>query len=263
MKKLRKVITSMVAVVALLGITGCNNQKDDLAYILDKGTFILGFTDFPPMGYRENGVDKGLDIDLAREVISRLGVEFQTRYINWQSKEFELEARRIDAIWNGLTITEERKLMITFSEPYFNNHLVVVTRANSTIDSKQDLAGVKVGVENTSSADLSLNRDPALLASFDELKKYDDSATAILALRAGQVDAVVVDEIYARYVVMLNNPGDFRIASEQLGDELYGIGYRLGDTELRDRIDQIIEELRQEGFLTTLSIQYFGEDLFE
>lgn len=263
MKTVKKLLISLVAVFALLGLSGCQNKKSDLEYILDKGTFILGYTDFPPMGYRQDGVATGFDIELAQAVIERLGVTFVTRYIDWQSKEFELKSRRIDAIWNGLTITDERKLEITFSEPYFNNRLVMVTRAASTIETVSELSGVKVGVETTSSADLAVSGNTTLLNSLNELKKYNDSATAILALRAGQVDVVVVDEIYARYVVMVNNPTEFRIADETLGDELYGIGYRLNDFALRDRIDEIIEELRQEGLLTTLSIKYFGEDLFE
>ena len=189
-----------------------------------KGTFIVGFTDFPPMGYRVDGVDMGFDLDLAKEVMERMGVTLVTRYIEWDAKVNELESRRIDAIWNGLTITEERRLQITFSEPYFNNELVIVTRSDSTINSISDLAGINVGVENTSSADLNISGNTSLLASLDELKKYDNSASAILALRAGQVDAVVVDQIYARYVVLANNPNEFRVATETLGDEFYGIG---------------------------------------
>ena len=262
MKTNKKLFVGMALLLTLVSLNGCQNKKEDLEYVMDKGTFIVGFTDFPPMGYRVDGVDAGFDLELAAEVMDRLGVELITRYIDWGSKVMELESRRIDAIWNGLTITEERRLEITFSEPYFNNELVIVTRSDSTINGIADLAGLDVGVENTSSADLAVSGNATLSASIDELKKYDDSATAILALTAGQVDAVVVDLIYARYVVLQNNPTSFRLAGETLGDELYGIGYRLGDTELRDRIDEIIDELRTEGFLSTLSIKYFNEDLF-
>lgn len=262
MKQARKVVISLVAAFTLMSMAGCKNQKDDLEYILDKGTFILGFTDFPPMGYREDGVNKGFDIALAGEVMDRLGVDLITRKIDWDAKVNELKSRRIDAIWNGLTITEERKLEVTFSEPYFNNQLVIITKAASTIESISDLANCNVGVESTSSSDQTITTNTVLLNSLKELKKYDDSAGAILALQAGLVDAVVVDEIFARYEVMAKNPGVFRVAEEGLGDELYGVGYRLGDTKLRDRIDEIIEILRQEGFLSQLSMTYFGEDLF-
>lgn len=242
-------------------LSACQSTKTDLEYITDKGTFILGYTDFPPMGFLEDGEPSGFDIEIAKLVFERMGVQLEFRYIDWDAKVVELKSRRIDAIWNGLTITDERKLEMTFSKPYFDNSLVIISKTGSNINTIADLSGKTIGVETSSSADISVGKNTTILNSIEEIKKYNTSSEAILALNAGLVDAVVVDVIYARYVVMKNN-NTYQIGTEIIGSEQYGIGFRLGDEALRDRVDEILDELYAEGLIQTISQKYFGADLF-
>lgn len=243
-------------------LTSCQSGLTDLDYIMDKNTFILGFTDFPPMGFTNQGKDTGFDIELAEAVMDKIGVSLVTRYIEWDAKVFELNSKRIDAVWNGLTITEERKLEMTFSKPYFENSLVILSELNSGITSRSDLTNKKVGVELSSSADIALTKETALIKSLKEVKKYDNSSSAFLALNAGQIDAMIVDEIYARYVVIKENPNQYQVSEDVIGGEFYGVGFRFGDVKLAEKVDEAIDELVEEGFVSTLSIRYFEEDLF-
>lgn len=242
-------------------LVACNNTKTDLEYIQDKGTFVLGFTDFPPMGFSENGEPTGFDIEIAKLVFERMGVKLEFRYIDWDAKVVELKSRRIDAIWNGLTITDERKLEMTFSRPYFDNNLIIISKTGSNIDKIADLANKNIGVENSSSADISVSKNTTITDAAKAVKKYNTSSEAILAMNAGLVDAVIVDEIYARYVVMKND-NTYQIGSEIIGSEQYGVGFRLGDEALRDRVDAILDDLLEEGLIQPISIKYFGVNLF-
>ena len=259
MKKMFLIISVLMLSVALVA---CNNNLTDLEYIEDKGTFVLGYTDFPPMGFLENGEPSGFDIEIAKLVFERMDVELRFRYIDWDAKVVELDSKRIDAIWNGLTITDERKLEMTFSNPYFDNNLIIISKEGSGIDVIADLNDKNIGVELGSSADLSTSKNEEIMNLSKEIKKYSTSSDAILALNAGLVDAVVVDEIYARYVVMKDTNNTYEIGSEIIGQEQYGVGFRLGDESLRDKIDQILDDLYEEGLIQPISIKYFGVNLF-
>jgi polar amino acid transport system substrate-binding protein len=259
---MKKVMMLFVLLFVGTVLSGCVEQKEDLEYILDKGTFVLGYTDFPPMGYQENGVPTGFDIEIAQAVMDRLGVELVFRYIDWSAKELELKSRKVDAVWNGMTITEERKLEMTFSKPYFDNQLVILSRKDNPLLTIASLANKNVGVELSSSADASVTKNTELANSLKDLKKYNTSSDALLALLAGQIDALVVDEIYARFEVLQKTSDMYVIGTEALESEKYGIGYRLGDIALRDRIDEILDQLQEEGVIEQISIKYFGENLF-
>lgn len=257
----RKQGVLLLATMSLM-VTGCGSSTTDWEYIVEKNELIVGFTDFPPMGYLEEGVATGFDIELAEKVMEELGIPLRTRYISWDAKVMELDGKRIDAIWNGLTITEEREAQMTFSKPYFENNLIILSKTNLPLNDREDLAGKNVGVEVSSSADIALGKDTALVATFESVKKYDNSSEAFLALSAGQIDAMIVDEVYARYVVLPANPGMYQIGEDTLGSEYYGIGFRQGDDELAERVDAILDQLVASGFIAELSQRYFGDDLF-
>lgn len=252
----------MFSLLTNLLMSSCGTNLTDLDYILNKKEFILGFTDFPPMGFTDRGVDQGFDIELAEEVMDRLDLTLKTRYIDWDAKVLELNSKRIDAIWNGLTITPERALEMTFSKPYFENNLIILSKIDSGIEDRDDLTNKNVGVELSSSADIALAKETSLIATLNQVKKYNNSSEALLALSAGQIDAMIVDEIYARYVVLRENEGQYQVSSDVIGGEFYGIGFRLGDTKLAAQIDETIDTLVEEGFVSDLSNKYFGSDLF-
>ncbi|MBP1556732.1 MAG: transporter substrate-binding domain-containing protein [Oscillospiraceae bacterium] len=177
-----------------------------LEYILDKGELILGLDEtFPPMGYRDaNGDIVGFDIDLATEVCARLGIKLKLQPIDWNSKEMELSTKSIDCIWNGMSITDERVENMNISKPYIANRQVVVTANDSGIAVKADLNGKKVATQAGSAALEAINAEAEAAGSADAFGKVTEYASfddAWLDLKAGTVDALVIDEVYIRYVM--------------------------------------------------------------
>ncbi|MFW6228414.1 MAG: amino acid ABC transporter substrate-binding protein [Alkalispirochaeta sp.] len=233
-----------------------------LQRILDKGEFVLGLDDsFPPMGFRDDdGEIVGFDIDLAREVAARLGVELRLQPIDWDAKILDLNSGDIDVIWNGLTITDEREKSITFSKPYIANRQIVIVRGDSGIDTKADMAGAVVGIQLGSSAEDAINSDPETLATFDEVSKYQDNVQALLDLEVGRIDAVVVDEILGRYYIS-RKPGVFAVASDFFAAEEYGIGFRLGEFAFMEAVDATLDEMVADGTAAEISEKWFDEDV--
>jgi polar amino acid transport system substrate-binding protein len=239
--------------------TGGDSSLD---YIMDKGELVLGLDDsFPPMGFRgENGEIVGFDIDLAREVAERMGVELRLQPIDWDSKVLDLNSRDIDVIWNGLTITPERREQSTFSTPYIANRQIVIVQQGSGITTKADLAGAVVGIQLGSSAQNAVESDPAVLESFAELARYQDNVQALLDLEVGRVDAVVVDEILGRYYIS-QRPGTFAVAEEYFAEEQYGIGFRKGEEAFAARVDEVLDAMVADGTAGEISRTWFDEDV--
>ncbi len=226
-------------------------------------TIIVGLDDnFPPMGFRDdNGEIVGFDIDLAKEAAARMGVNIEFQPIDWKAKELELKAKKIDVLWNGLTITEPRKENMLFTQAYLKNRQVIVVTDASGIKTKADLAGKIIGLQNDSSAVDAVDKDETFKASIQEPVKYDNNVLAFQDLGIGRIDAVVVDEIVAKYY-MTNNTNNFVLLEEHLGEEEYGIATRLEETELRDQIQTALKSMSDDGTATKISEKWFGGDIF-
>ena len=257
-----KKLILFIVVMMLVACTQAPVEGDlSLKTIEDNGKMIVGFTEYPPMGFKENGEITGFDIDIAKEVAERLGVEAEFVYIDWDAKVLELNGKNIDMIWNGLTITADREKEILFSKPYFDNRIVIISLNGSGIDQIADLSEMKVGVELQSSGQAAVEGND-VFASIDELVKYTTITEAILDLKAGGIDAIVADEIFARYAVS-KVADQYQVASEVFNSENYGIGFRLEDVALRDKVDAIIDEMAADGTAAEISMKWFGEDLLK
>lgn len=255
----------LIVFIAMMMLVACTQApvEGDLSLktIEDNGKMIVGFTEYPPMGFKENGEVTGFDIDIAKEVAERLGVEAEFVYIDWDAKVLELNGKNIDMIWNGLTITPEREEEILFSKPYFDNRIVIISFKDTGIDKIADLSTKKVGVELQSSGQAAVEGND-VFASINELVKYTTITEAILDLKAGGIDAIVADEIFARYAVS-KEADQYQVASEVFNSENYGIGFRLEDVALRDKVDAIIDEMAADGTATEISMKWFGENLLK
>lgn len=258
---LTKRILSIAFILGLM-TSGCQSTVDDsLNSLLDKGTFILGLdATFAPLGFiDENNDIVGFDIDIARLITLRLGVELVLQPIDWDAKILELNSGTIDAIWNGFTITEERRDQVSFSLPYLNNRQIIMT-SDSSIETLADLSGKSVGVQLQSSGQTALEASD-IFDTIREEVKFDTFDLAIADLLSGRIQAVVIDETMGRYLnSKLDTP--LLILTEDLGDEEYGIGFRLGDIELTEKINELLEEIKQDGTASAISIKWFGEDIF-
>ena len=225
------------------------------------GTLIVGFDqDFPPMGFvGDNGEYTGFDLDLAKEVASRLGLEYKAQPVAWDSKDMELESGNIDCIWNGFTITG-REDDYTWTTPYMANKQVFVVANDSDIKSQADLAGKVVEVQADSSAEAALKENQDLANTFGQLLTTPDYNTAFMDLEQGAVDAVAMDVIVAGYQIKQRN-ADFKILDDSLSEEYYGVGFKQGNTELRDKVQGALEEMAADGTLAKISDEWFGEDV--
>ena len=225
------------------------------------GTLIVGFDqDFPPMGFvGDNGEYTGFDLDLAKEVAKRLDLEYKAQPIAWDSKDMELESGNIDCIWNGFTITG-REDDYTWTTPYMANKQVFVVANDSDIKSQADLAGKVVEVQADSSAEAALKENQDLANTFGQLLTTPDYNTAFMDLEQGAVDAVAMDVIVAGYQIKQRN-ADFKILDDSLSEEEYGVGFKKGNTELRDKVQGALEEMAADGTLAKISDEWFGEDV--
>ena len=262
MKKLINILIMSVIICSLF--ISCKKDSDQsLKAIQDKKVFVLGLDDsYPPMGYRdENGEIVGFDIDVAREVCSRLGVELKTQPIDWSAKELELLSKNIDCIWNGFTVTEERKEKILFSEPYLKNRQVIIVRNDGEINSIASLSGKKVGVQAGSSGEYAFEQTEVYPTV--RVVAFKDFLTAITDLKIGGVDAVVIDEIVAdSQIKKADAANQLKILrSEPIASEDYAIGFRKGEQKLVDAVQQKINEMKKDGTLKKISEKWFGTDL--
>lgn len=225
------------------------------------GTFIVGFDqDFPPMGFvGDDGEFTGFDLELAQEAAERMGMEYVPQPIAWDSKDMELESGNIDCIWNGFTING-REDDYTWSEPYMANTQVFVVAKDSGIASQADLAGKVVECQVDSSAEAALKEVPDLTATFQNLLTTADYNTAFMDLEQGAVDAIAMDVIVAGYQIQQRN-ADFVILDDTLSSEEYGIGFKKGNEELRDKVQAVLEEMAADGTLKAISEKWFGEDV--
>lgn len=227
-----------------------------------KGKLVLGLDDsFPPMGFQdENQEIVGFDIDVAKEVCKRMGVELVLQPISWEAKELELSTKNIDCIWNGMSYNEERAESMTLSVPYMKNTQVVVVLASSGINTLADLAGKTVAVQNGSTASDAMDNNADLKNSLKELVKVDDNVQALLDLKVSGSDAVVLDEVVARYYTE-KEAGTYKILDETMADEDYVIGFRKGEVALCSEVEKYLKEMAADGTLAKISETWFGSDL--
>ena len=225
------------------------------------GTLIVGFDqDFPPMGFLgDNGEYTGFDLELAQEVAKRLGLEYQAQPIAWDAKDMELESGNIDCIWNGFTMTG-REDDYTWTKPYMANTQVFVVRNDSGIEGKDGLAGKVVECQADSSAEAALKEDPDLTSTFGQLLTTADYNTAFMDLEQGSADAIAMDVIVAGYQIKQRN-ADFTILDDSLSAEEYGVGFKKGNTELRDKVQATLEDMAKDGTMEEISEKWFGEDV--
>ncbi|MBR4404357.1 MAG: amino acid ABC transporter substrate-binding protein [Clostridiales bacterium] len=253
--KLSKVIAAcLTSVMLLMPLTSCGSSASK--------KFVVGFdSEFPPMGFVEkDGSYAGFDLDLAKECAQRMGMEFVAQPIAWDSKDQELKSGNISCIWNGFTITEDRKDAYEWSSPYMKNQQVVVVKNDSSVKTLADLAGLKVCVQKDSSGLAALEGNPDLTATFKELVQVDSYLNAMMELESGSVDAIVMDEIVARYEIQTSGK-PFVVIDEAISAEEYGVGFLKGNTELRDKVQKTLEEMAKDGTMAKISQKWFGSDV--
>ncbi|WP_303222423.1 amino acid ABC transporter substrate-binding protein [Methanosphaera stadtmanae] len=251
------VIVLIAIIAAVLVFTGVINTNGNTGP--NDNVLVIGFdSEFPPYGYKDDkGEYVGFDLDLAQEVCNRNNWTLVKQPIDWDAKDSELSSGTIDCIWNGFTING-REDKYLWSKPYIDNKQVIVTKSNSGINSLSDLKGKQVETQKDSSALSALEGDQKPLAdTFKQLVQIADYNTAFLDLDAGTCDAVAMDIGVAQYQVnSKSNPSDYKILDEEISSEQYGIGFKKGNEQLRDKIQQTLDEMEADGTIAKIASKY-------
>ena len=260
--KLKQIIPALVAGLAMcLGLCGCVSKGDlsDWAYIEDKGTLVVGITYNMPMNYNDDsGKLTGFETDFTTEVCKKLGVEPKFQLIEWSKKEMELKSKTIDLIWNGLTVTEDRKKEMLFTTSYLRNKQVTIVKAEnaSKYPDTQSMAGITIAFESGSAGEDIVKDDAALKDC--KTVNCEAQVNALMEVKAGTADACIVDYTLGRALTREGSDYSDLVVLENItdSDEEYAIGARLEDTETVNKINEVIAELAADGTLKEIADKY-------
>lgn len=234
----------------LFGSDNSNQKNTD-------NIFIVGFnSQFPPFGYVDNnGNFTGFDIDLAKEVCKRNNWTFKPQpIIDWNTKQMELESGEIDCIWSEFTING-RENNYTWSEPYFNNDQVVVVRSDSNISSLDDLKGKTLEVQQGHSVLKTIENNETLKGTFRQITEVDGYDTAFMDLETGVCDVVILDSGLANYLIF-EKYNDTKLLNDSISHEQYGIGFKKGNTALKDQVLKTLDEMFKDGTVEAIAQNY-------
>lgn len=271
---MKKLLAMAMAAAMVFSVAACSSKTDNASTdtkqeetadtaedTTERTTFTVGFdAAFPPYGYvDENGDYVGFDLSLAQEVCDRKGWELVKQPIDWDAKDMELTSGAIDCIWNGFTING-REDKYTWTDPYIDNTQVYVVSEDSGIAKVDDLAGKTVLVQADSSALHALEDMPEITDTFAELTQVADYNTAFMSLEAGAADAVAMDIAVAKYQINSRN-GGYVILDDYISSEQYGVGFALGNDELKDEVQAVLYEMVDDGTFDKIAEEWGVSDL--
>jgi len=273
MKK-RKGILGLLTLVgmAVMSLAGCtqlasNPKVDNWDKYQQQKSITVGFDNtFVPMGFEEkNGNYAGFDIELAKYVSKKLGIQVHFQPIDWDMKETELQNGTIDAIWNGYSATDERREKVAFTIPYMQNTQILVVKKTSGIHSVEDMTGKVLGAQNGSSGMLDFEEHPEVLknrVNGGDADQYQSVNEAIIDLKNDRIDALLIDRVYADYYLTTEGIADeYDTIPSGFESESFAVGVRPADKKLLEALNQAFKELYQEGVFQQISQKWFGEDV--
>jgi len=238
--------------------SGSQTAASDVDYVKEKGTLIVGITDFAPMDYKAEGSDEwiGFDADMAKAFAESLGVEVEFLEINWDNKALELENKGVDAVWNGMTLTDDVKALMATSDPYCLNGQVVVLSADvaDQYQTAESLSGLSFAVENGSAG-----MEQAEAAGLDYVA-MDTQAKALMEVASGTSDAAIIDLLMAVAMVGEGTSYPDLTYTVQLSSDEYGVGFRKG-SDLAEAFSSFWKEAYDAGTVMEIAEKYGIQDV--
>ena len=248
---MKKLIALVLGVVMMLSMAACGAEKTDLEYVKDKGTLVVGITDFAPMDYKEDGEWIGFDADMAKAFAKELGVEVEFVEIDWDNKAMELSGKTIDCVWNGMTLTDEVKSAMDCSNPYCNNAQVVVVKKDvaDKYQTKDSLKELKFAVEAGSAGEAEVE---ALGLEYTSVKAQSD---ALLEVKSGTSDAAVIDLLMAGAMIGEGTGYADLTYTIGLNSEEYGVGFRKG-SNMVEKFNEFMKKAYEDGSMMECAKKY-------
>jgi len=254
MKKMIAMLLVLVLALSLLTACGGSSSTSDLKYVQDKGKIVVGITDYAPMDYKdENGEWTGFDAEFARLFAEELNVECEFFVISdWGKKFLELETKQIDAVWNGMTITEEAQLNASVSDPYVINAQVLVMKADAVANypDAASIANLAVAVENGSAG-----QSAAEAAGVANIILVQDQGAALMEVAAGTSDACVIDITMANAMTGEGTSYADLTYGISLTSEEYGVAFRK-ESDLTAKFNEFMDKIAADGTLQALADKY-------
>lgn len=258
---LKKIALMTMGLVLLGSLTACSSEKEKKNESKNSKEIVVGFDNtFVPMGFvDEKNEIVGFDIDLAKEAFGRMGMTPRFENIDWSMKEQSLKNKNVDVLWNGYSITEERKKQVEFTDPYLDNKQIIISMSKESFNKKEDLKGQVVATQAASSGLSAIEADKAFTDIIKDKKAttYDTYDKALRDLEIGRVKAVVGDEVLLKYYIKQRGADKYKVLEGDLGSEQYGIGFRKDDKELRDKLNKTLDEMKKDGTFKKIQDKWF------
>lgn len=257
MKKLIAFLTSLALLCCFA--YGCSSNSVDKK----PNVFSVGIDqDYYPLTYvDDNGQYSGFDVELAKCVADELNMQVEFIPIKWDEKTKLLEDGDIDCIWSGFSVTAQRQNAYTWSVPYMQNRQIIVVNKNSNFENQKDLIDKTLVAQKSSSSMEAIKANSNISNKLKNVIEANTQTEVLDKLSKGQADAGIIDEIAYRYYVKQNNKDEFRVLGDAVQSEQFAVGFKLGNTDLRDKVSNILNELASQGKIQELSKKYFGKDI--
>jgi polar amino acid transport system substrate-binding protein len=256
----KKLLAALMTAIMAMNVAACGSTSaadgSDVSYIKDKGTLIVGITDFAPMDYKDdNGEWIGFDADMAKKVAQSLGVEVKFVEIDWDNKILELENKSIDVVWNGMTLTNEVTSAMECTKPYLNNAQVVVVPAADAANytDASSVAGLSFAVESGSAGEAAAKENGYNYTSLTS------QADAVMEVDAGTSQACIIDLLMAGAMVGEGTSYADLTHTVELTKEEYGIGCRKG-SDLAAYINDQLAAFYKDGSMQDIAKKYGVQD---
>ncbi|MCQ2561719.1 MAG: transporter substrate-binding domain-containing protein [Clostridia bacterium] len=257
---MKKLLAVLLALAMIFSFAACGSKPAEPAAPADDAEetvkLIVGFdAEFPPYGYvADDGSYDGFDLALAKEACKRLGWEYDELAINWDYKDNNLEAGDITCIWNGFTMTG-REGKYAWSEPYVDNSMIVVVKADSDIQSFDDLEG-KTFMAQAGSSGLQALQESELGPKVGSIVELPDYMMGFSELDMGTVDAICIDIGVAKYQMAAKGAENYRILDGEVDSEQYAVGFKLGNEEMAAQITKVLHEMADDGTMLEIAKKY-------
>lgn len=270
--KMKKFLAGALTLVAGLAVAACSSgqsqkTEDGWSTYESEKSITIGFDKtFVPMGFEEtNGEFTGFDIDLATAVFEKYGIAVDWQPIDWDLKETELTNGNIDLIWNGYSVTDERKEKVLFTDEYMENKQVLVTKKSSNIATVADMKDKILGAQAGSSGYSVFSSQTEILKDIvkdQDASQYATFNEALIDLKNDRIDGLLIDRVYANYYLQQEGIiNDYNIIDAGYADEAFAAGARQSDTTLVANINKAFAELYKDGSFQKISDKWFGEDV--